>query len=157
MTRQWHCCLEYNRAAGDIMVGARVGSHFCRRTRMPPTWVTRSASAAALARWLEHYNTERRHSASEADRPSVGCYQLDGRLQLAAIARGAFLRLSAAYRSRVLNPLIRIVDGKCRRGECVLRSWAHSHSAAAASFTARLGERHASTVGRQEAVRKGGP
>ena len=38
--------------------------------------------SAALAPWLEHYNTERRHTALGGDAPPTDCHQPDGRVHL---------------------------------------------------------------------------
>ena len=40
---------------------------------------------AALAPWIEYYNTRRRHRHSEARRRSAGCHQPDGRVHLGRV------------------------------------------------------------------------
>ena len=45
-------------------------------------FTTNQARRDALAPWLEHYNTQRRHSHSEANPRSADCHQPDGRVHL---------------------------------------------------------------------------
>ena len=51
------------------------------------SFTSNAARTAALAPWLEHYNTRRRHTASAAYHRSAGCHQPDGRVQLAPCPR----------------------------------------------------------------------
>lgn len=50
-------------------------------------FISNAERAAALASWLEHYNTRRFAMLSEASRPSAACQQPDGQVHLVGVAR----------------------------------------------------------------------